>query len=203
MRVLQVATCVPERFPRLGVIAWTSSVLFDTCVFLGTYIRYRTTFRKKSTKTTRTTSQAPSRKWSFQANFYYFGTSLVFNITCLVSALVVNDPVLSHIGAVIAMTHMSIIATRLVFSAKGWAKRLGKADDLVADDAARLGGENNMDAIRYTVKETVVFDPQCDDEIELGGSSKEHYPFPSTRSSSDTHHDSQEIMPESPSGLRK
>ncbi|UZJ57372.1 hypothetical protein CBS101457_006692 [Exobasidium rhododendri] len=68
---------------------------------------------------------------------------------------------MSHLGSLIATTHHCIIATRLVFSAKGWAKHVGKDNDVVLNTFNKRA-RARMLGITYTVDETVVVDSKAD-----------------------------------------
>ena len=153
-----MTTCIAEHYPRLGSIAWALSILFDSAVFLGTYLRLRTT-----AKGIKTVSQLRNQKWSLEANLLYFGTSCALNIACFVSILAVKDAGMSHTASAIAMTHHCIIATRLVFSAKGWAKRMVQDEELVLNTFNRKA-RARMFGLTYTVDETIMVGSKAGEE---------------------------------------
>ncbi|PWN36630.1 uncharacterized protein FA14DRAFT_183100 [Meira miltonrushii] len=161
--------CITGRFPKIGAIAWGGSILFDSVVFIATFIRFRNASKTKGQRTV----QLRSRKWIFRSNLYYFGASFFFNAAMLFSSLYVNDPVLSNVGNSLAFAIHCCVATRLVFTTRGWATS-GSVDD--EDDVIlntfnknrRQGGPNLGVASRitYTVDETIV--TSAGDHLEDG-----------------------------------
>lgn len=163
-------TCMTGRFPKIGAIAWGGSIVFDSVVFVATLIRFRNASKTKGAKNV----QLRSRKWIFRSNLYYFGASFFFNAAMLISALFVNDPVLSNVGNSLAFAIHCCVATRLVFNTRGWSTN-GSVDD--EDDVIlntfnknrRDGGPNTLGVasrITYTVDETIV--TSAGDHLEDG-----------------------------------
>jgi hypothetical protein len=155
--------CIPYRFPKRAVVGWVASLVFDCSVFFATYIRFHGLRAAKD-------QRLRSRQWLMQSNLQYFGTSMILNTSLMTAVLLVNDPLLSHMGSAFGFVSQTVMATRLVFHAKGWSSGEGD-DDIVLNTFNRnkdrkANGNSMIPHVSFVVDQMIVEDAQVTREDE-------------------------------------